>query len=124
MLKINKPLKFTLYFVIAALIVSCSEADKIADEIIEEIDTDEKAKLSMINTLDHSVSFHIKSEIYNRSVYNSDFFLAEVAAKDVSPSKEFRWVDGYDDTEIAIKNTNIQETDHSIDFNLPGNKLY
>jgi len=119
-----KTLKLSTYFLLILSITSCGEAERIADEILEEIDTDDKAYISMINGLNQPISFHIKNEIYSRSVYNSDFFFSEVSPNEVGSTKQYQWVDGYEETEIAIKNANTKEARHSIEFNMKDDKSY
>jgi len=119
-----KALKLLTHFLLVLSITSCGEAERIADELLETIDTNDKANVSMINGLNQAVSFHIKNEIYNRSVYNSDFFWSEVPPNEVGSTKEYRWINGYDDIEIAIKDANSQEALHSIKFTMSDDKSY
>ncbi|GAC21649.1 hypothetical protein [Paraglaciecola arctica] len=73
MLKISRCLPLVTLCSSLFLLSACGESDKIADEILEELDTDSYADIAVVNTLDRAVAVHIKSELFNRDVFNSDF---------------------------------------------------
>jgi hypothetical protein len=91
------------------LLSACGESDKIADEILEELDTDSYADVVVINTLDRAVAVHIKNELFNREVFNSDFKKLEVLAENFSENYRYEWVSDNDKSEFAILDANNGE---------------
>lgn len=106
------------------LLSACGESDKIADEILEEIDTDAYADIAVVNTLDRAVAVHVKSELFNREVFNSDFKRLDVLAEDVSENYRYEWVSDNDKTDLGIQDANNGENRVSKEVTLDDEEDY
>lgn len=118
MLKINRYLPLVTLCSSFFLLSACGEADKIADKILEEIDTDSYADIAVVNTLDRSIAVHVKSELFNREVFNNDFKILEVLAENVSENYRYEWVSDNDKTEFAIQDSNNGDNRASIEITI------
>ncbi|MBU3006013.1 hypothetical protein [Paraglaciecola arctica] len=124
MLPINYRLSLVSLCIPLFLVTACGESDKIADEILEEIETDSYADIAVVNTLDRAVSIHVKSELFNRDVFNSDFKELEVLAEDVSDNHRYEWVSDNDKTDFAIQDANNGENRASKEVTLDDKEDY
>ena len=124
MLKISRCLPLVTLCSSLFLLSACGESDKIADEILEELDTDSYADIAVVNTLDRAVAVHIKSELFNRDVFNNDFKKLEVLTEDVSENYRYAWVSDNDKTEFAIQDANNGENRASIETTLDDGSDY
>lgn len=124
MLKINRCLSVVALCSSVLLLSACGESDKIADEILEELDTDSYADVVVINTLDRAVAVHIKNELFNREVFNSDFKKLEVLAENFSENYRYEWVSDNDKSEFAILDANNGENRASKEVTLDNEGNY
>jgi hypothetical protein len=118
MLKIRRCLSLVTLCSSLFLLSACGESDKIADELLEEIDTDSYANVTVINTLDRAVAIHIKNELFNREVFNSDFKKIEVLAENFSESYRYEWVSDNDKSEFGVLDANNGENRASAEITL------
>ena len=118
MLKIRRCLSLVTLCSSLFLLSACGESDKIADELLEEIDTDSYANVTVINTLDRAVAIHIKNELFNREVFNSDFKKLEVLAENFSESYRYEWVSDNDKSEFGVLDANNGENRASAEITL------
>lgn len=124
MLKISRCLPLVTLCSSLFLLSACGESDKIADEILEEIETDSYADIAVVNTLDRAIAVHIKSELFNRDVFNNDFKHLEVLSEDVSENYRYEWVSDNDKTEFAIQDANNSENRTSKEITLDDREDY
>jgi len=109
MLKISRGLSLVTLCSSLFILSACGESDKIADEILEEIETDSYANIAVVNTLDRAVAVHVKNELFNREVFNNDFKKFEVLAESFSENYRYEWVSDNDKSEFGIQNANNGE---------------
>ncbi|WP_339723191.1 hypothetical protein [uncultured Paraglaciecola sp.] len=124
MLKISRCLPLVSLCIPLFLLSACGESDKIADEILEELETDSYADIVVVNTLDRAVAVHVKSELFNRDVFNSDFKRLEVLAEDLSENYRYEWVSDNDKTDFAIQDANNGENRVSKEVTLDDKEDY
>jgi hypothetical protein len=124
MLKISRCLPLVTLCSSLFLLSACGDSDKIADEILEEIETDSYANIVVVNTLDRAVAVHVKSELFNREVFNNDFKLLEVLAEDVSENQRYEWVSDNDKTEFGIQDANNGENRTTREITLDDEENY
>lgn len=109
---------------LALSVCSCGSSDKVVSDILDDIDTSERATISYVNTLERSTSFYTKSTVYPDSVYDNSHFVVELLPNEVSSAVTHEWIDGAKETEFAYEDGNSANNQKKITENLQNNKRY
>ncbi|MFT5675298.1 MAG: hypothetical protein ACI808_001228 [Paraglaciecola sp.] len=106
------------------LLSSCGSSDKVVSDILDNIDTDQSASISYVNSLDRSSTFYTKSRVYPNSVFNSDHRVTEIPADQASTAIPHEWIDGANETEMGFEDSNTASNRQTITTDLQNNKRY
>lgn len=87
-----------------ALLSACGSGDKIIDNIVDDIETKYAADVTYVNNTTNSISFYLKSTVYNEDVFANKFHVVELPANEVSSSFQHEWINSAEESQFATEN--------------------
>ena len=103
---------------------ACNSADKILDDVHDNIDKDRESFISFINTRDEMADFYVYPNIMLRKIFQSEYKALGVLAGEVSYPYRYDFYRKYVDSQVGVRNSNAHDHEATFDFDIKENAKY
>jgi len=109
---------------LGTVLTGCGSSDKIISDFVDNLDTDQSARITYINSNNNMVTFQAKSIINPLSVYDSKFRIRDQQGLSSSHSINQEWVGDANEIQFAAFDTNSNQARTEVRTRLIHNRDY